>query len=153
MRRIWLALLLVLLLTACGAGAVSEEAPGYDQEAYQEITIIAGDDAVNGVLFDNETAQGLAERLPLSVPLWKPAYFAKAFHLEMEHALYDSKVYTREYLQGGLAYWPNGPAAAIFHGADPEQTAVPVIVIGKLGGDVSVFEDYEGEITLSVRED
>ena len=67
--KILISLLLISLLTACSTESVSEEAPGYDQEVYQEITITAGDSAVNGVLFDNETARDLADCLPLTVPL------------------------------------------------------------------------------------
>lgn len=149
LREKILAILLILTLTACDAASVSEDAPGYHQETYLEIKVTAGDTEVQGVLFDNETARNLADCLPLTTSLWVPADFAKAFYLEQEDALYDSRVYTREYLQGGLAYWPNGPAVAIFHGADPEQTAVPVIIIGKLDDNVSVFADYEGDITIS----
>ena len=150
--KILISLLLISLLTACSTESVSEEAPGYDQEVYQEITITAGDSAVNGVLFDNETARDLADCLPLTVPLWVPADFAKAFTLDRESPLYDSGIYTREYQVGGLAYWPNGTAVAIFHG-DRDETAVPVIIIGKLEDDVSIFADYKGEITLTTREE
>ena len=152
MRRTWLVPLLILVLTACGTGAVSEDAPGYDQKTYQEITITAGDTAVHGVLFDNKTAHELAEQLPLTVPLWVPANFAKAFYLEDEKALHDSGVYTREYQVGGLAYWPAGNAVAIFHG-EREETAVPVIIIGALEGEVSIFADYEGDVIVSAREE
>ena len=152
MRRTWLVPLLILALTACGAETVSEDAPGYDQETYQEITIAAGDTAVQGVLFDNETARDLAEQLPLTVPLWVPADFAKAFNLDDENTLHDSGVYTREYQVGGLAYWPTGNAVAIFHG-DREETAVPVIIIGALEGDVSIFADYKGDVIVSAREE
>ena len=128
------------------------EAPmgGYGQEKLVSIKITAGDTAVYGMLFDNQTSQDFAGLLPLTVPLWTPAVFAKAFDLDTQ--LYDPAERTWEYQTGGLAYWPEGPSIAIFHGEDRERTAVPVILIGKLESNVDVFADYIGEITIEIME-
>lgn len=65
MKQILLTPLLILTLAACGANAGPEKTPGYDQETYQEITITAGDSVIDGVLFNNDTACGLAaQRIP-----------------------------------------------------------------------------------------
>ena len=98
------------------------------------------------MLFDNNTAQDFFDQLPLTVPLWIPAGFAKAFDLDTE--IYAPEELTREYQVGGLAYWPAGPSVAIFHGTEPERTAVPVVIMGKLEGDAVFFADYSGEITI-----
>ena len=108
--------------------------------------ITAGDTVLTGVLFDNDTAREFAERLPLTVPLWEPADFAKAFRLDAP--LYDPPKFTWDYAVGGLAYWHAGPAVAIFHGADRDRTVVPIVPIGLISEDVGLFADYLDEVTM-----
>ena len=124
------------------------EGDSYDQAVLTDIKITAGSESAYGVLFDNKTACDLAELLPLRVSLWIPANFAKAFDLSDETPLFDSGERTRQYQAGGLAYWPAGNAVAIFHGTEPEQTAVPVIIIGRLDEGAELFADYSDSITI-----
>ena len=109
------------------------------------ITITAGDVALEGVLFDTPTAQAFAKMLPLTVNLWHPADFARAFNLET--AIPDIEPRTREYELGGLAYWYEGPSVAIFYKHERPQTVVPVVTIGKITSDVSLFQEYGEDIT------
>lgn len=114
------------------------------------ITVTAGDKQLDGVLFDNETAKLFAEKFPLTVNLWNPAPgFAKAFDLET--AIPDIEEHTRNYELGGLAYWYPGPSVAIFHSSHLEQTIVPVVTIGRINDDVSLFAEYEGSVTIEVK--
>lgn len=64
-------------------GAVVHDPPP-DEPVLTKIIITTEEGILEGVLFDNDTARGLAEMLPLTVSLWHPAPgFAKAFdHLE-----------------------------------------------------------------------
>ena len=145
----FLFLFLLLSLVGCSreqAESTPVETGGYKQDVLYNIKITAGDAVLYGAIFDNETAQDFSELLPLTVSLWRPADFAKAFYLDTELIVPEER--TWEYLQGGLAYWPEGPAVAIFHGADRERTVVPVVIMGKLDGNVDVFVDYMGEITI-----
>lgn len=149
----FLLLFLILSFVGCGDSVGGDsnlwkESPmgGYEQEKLIDIKITAGDTVVYGMLFDNDTAQNFSDLLPLTVPLWTPANFAKAFYLDTQ--LHDPAERTWEYQTGGLAYWPEGPAIAIFHGENRDRTAVPVILLGKLEGNVDVFAEYMGEITI-----
>lgn len=110
------------------------------------ITITAGDTVLEGVLFDNPTARTFAEMLPLTADLWHPADFARAFNLGT--AIPDMEPRSREYELGGLAYWFEGPSVAIFYDDGPPQTVVPVVTIGKITSDVSLFREYGGSITI-----
>ena len=117
----------------------------------ENITITAGDTVLDGILFDNETARALAERLPLTVSLWDPAEnFAKAF--DLDDPLPDAAEHTRSYELGGLAYWDDGPSVAIFYNDDLLETIVPVTTIGKITSSVEVFEDYGGAIKIEKAE-
>lgn len=115
-----------------------------------EITVTADDKKLDGVLFDNETARLFAEKLPLTVDLWNPAPgFAKAF--DLEEAIPDIEEHTRNYELGGLAYWYPGPSVAVFHSDHLAQTIVPVVTIGKINDDVSLFAEYEGSISIEIK--
>ena len=153
MRPIYFIALAALFLVGCGAAAGGGE-PGHpmstpEQESILEnITITAGDTVLDGVLFDNETARALAERLPLTVSLWDPAEnFAKAF--DLDDPLPDAAAHTRSYESGGLAYWDDGPSVAIFYNDDFPETIVPVTIIGKITSSVEVLEDYGGAAVRS----
>lgn len=101
------------------------------------------------MLYDNETARLFAEKLPLTVELWNPApSFAKAF--DLDEAIPDVDQHTRLFELGGLAYWYPGPSVAIFHSNHLEQTIVPVVTIGRITDDVSIFADYEGSISIAL---
>lgn len=162
---IFLIAIILLSLISCGkTGDVLTSDNGYENseetqsnqeniepDILTEITITAGDRKLGGVLFDNETAKLFAEMLPLTVDLWNPAPgFAKAF--DLSEPIPDIEEHTRNYELGGLAYWYPGPSVAIFHSDHLEQTIVPVVTIGKVNDDVSMFAEYEGSITIEVIE-
>lgn len=53
-----------------------------EQTVMCSIRVTAGDMVIDGVLYDNPTARGFAEMLPLTADLWHPAAnFARAFNL------------------------------------------------------------------------
>lgn len=117
-----------------------------------EITVTAGETVLEGVLFDNETAQAVSAMLPLTVDLWHPAPgFARAFDLPEQ--IPDTAERTRNYERGGLAYWYEGPSVAIFYSDHLEQTIVEVVTIGRITSDISVFEEYGGSITITEKEE
>lgn len=161
---IFLIAIILLSLISCGkTGDVSTSDNGYknseetqnnqdnvEPDILTEITITAGDKKLNGVLFDNETAKLFAEKIPLTVDLWNPAPgFAKAF--DLGESIPDIEEHTRNYELGGLAYWYPGPSVAIFHSDHLEQPIVPVVTIGKINDDVSMFAEYEGSVSIELK--
>mgnify|MGYP002072674953 FL=1 len=151
-------LLLLLSFAACGGQAEEEvemsamNTPPPEEPVLMEITVTAGETVLEGVLFDNETAQAVSAMLPLTVDLWHPAPgFARAFDLPEQ--IPDTAERTRNYERDGLAYWYEGPSVAIFYSDHLEQTIVEVVTIGRITSDISVFEEYGGSITITEKEE
>ncbi len=123
-----------------------------EQTVMCSIRVTAGDAVLKGVLYDNPTAHGFAEMLPLTVGLWQPAQnFARSFDLSERIAQKGIPGY--EYELGSLAYWDEGPSIALIYKASREKTVVPVVPIGKITSDVSIFEEYGEDITIEIEED
>lgn len=57
-----------------------------------------------------------------------------------------------EYELGSLAYWYEGPSIALIYKASRDQTVVPVVPIGKITSDVSVFEEYGDAVLIELEE-
>ena len=162
MKRIAAALLCVMLTCAvagCGSGYEWEDAPEdelreVDMDSLEElyhIRITAGDTVLSGILYDTQTSRDFADMLPLTVELWHPAPdFARAFDLPEHIPRYAKSGY--EYELGSLAYWYEGPSIALIYKASRDQTVVPVVPIGKITSDVSVFEEYGDAITIELDE-
>lgn len=128
--------------------------PGLDEEqsVMCSIQVTAGDTVLEGVLYDNPTARGFAGMLPLTADLWHPAPdFARAFDLPEQIAQKGSPGY--EYELGSLAYWDAGPSIALIYKASREETVVPVVLIGKITSDLSVFGEYGDAVTITIVED
>ena len=157
---------LVMALSMFGAAGCA--APGYadtaslpegfepklsvEQTAMWSIRITAGDTVLNGIVYDNPTAREFSEMLPLTVELWHPATnFARAFDLPEQIAQKGMPGY--EYELGSLAYWDVGPSIALIYKASREQTVVPVVPVGKITSDVSLFEEYGEDITIEIADD
>ena len=116
---------------------------------YAEITITAGDMTLNAVLFDNKTARAVADMLPLTVSTWHPAHgFARAFNLPQSFSYFDEEPPQMSYELGSLAYWEPGPSIAMIYKASRTQTVVPVVPIGKITSNLSVLENYGGNIIV-----
>ena len=110
------------------------------------IKILAGEEEVEGVLFGNPVSREFSGLLPIEVPLYQPANFAKAFNLS--EPMTDPGSRTRLFEKGGLAYWPEGPAVAVFFSDHVDRTVVPVYTLGKLLERAELFEEYEGTIRI-----
>lgn len=166
-KRLFLSgLLLLILAFASFSGNMdtpSEESAAFSSEDVWEpglqeepivmcrIRITAGDAQLAGVLYDNPTARELAGMLPLTAELWHPAPgFARAFALPERIEAYGTLGY--EYELGSLAYWSGGPSIAIIYKASREQTVVPVIPVGRITSDVSIFEGYGETVTVEIEE-
>lgn len=125
---------------------------GEEQSVMCSIRVTAGDTVLDGILYDNPTARGFAEMLPLTTDLWHPApNFARAFDLPEPIAQKGSPGYAYEL--GSLAYWDAGPSIALIYKASREETVVPVVPVGKITSDLSVFEEYGEAVTISIVED
>lgn len=117
---------------------------------YMEITITAGNNTLNAILFDNKTARAVADMLPLTISTWHPAPdFARAFDLPQSFSYFDDEPPQMSYELGSLAYWQPGPSIAMIYQASRTQTVVPVVPIGKITSNLSVLENYSGTITIA----
>lgn len=151
----------ILAFGIIGCSAVSMQtgsAQNFNPELDEEqtvmcaIRIIAEDEVLEGVLYDNPTARGFVEMLPLTVELWHPAPdFARAFDLTEQIAEKGTPGY--QYELGSLAYWDEGPSIALIYKASREETVVPVVPIGKITSDVSFFEKYGESVTVEIAEE
>lgn len=162
MKRITAILLCVMLIwAAAGCGNEYEwedesedELEEVDMDSLEElyqIRITAGDTVLSGVLYDNQTSRAFADMLPLTVDLWHPAPdFARAFDLRERIPRYEKAGY--EYELGSLAYWYEGPSIAVIYKDSRDETVVPVVPIGKITSDVSIFEEYGDTITIELEE-
>ena len=107
---------------------------------------------LDGVLYDNPTAQGFAEMLPITTETWHAAPgFARAFDLTEQIEQKGTPGYGYE--PGSLAYWDEGPSIAMIYEASRRETVVPVVPIGKMTSDASMLEEYEDIITIELVED
>lgn len=123
-----------------------------EQEVMCAIRIRLGDAVLDGVLYDNPTAQGFAEMLPVTTETWHAAPgFARAFDLPAQIAEKGEPGYGYE--PGSLAYWDEGPSIAMIYEASRRETVVPVVPIGKMTSDASMLEEYEDIITIELVED
>lgn len=160
MKRIAAVLLCVMIIwstAGCGSeyeweGEYEDELEEVDMDSLEElyhIRITAGNTVLSGVLYDTPTSRDFADMLPLTVELWHPAPdFARAFDLPERIPRYAKAGY--EYELGSLAYWYEGPSIALIYKASRDQTVVPVVPIGKITSDVSVFEEYGDDITIEL---
>lgn len=156
---VWLCVMLMWTLSGCGSGyeweyETEEGLEAVDLDSVEErypIRITVGDTVLSGVLYDTPTAADFAKMLPLTAELWHPAPgFARAFYLPEHIPRYAKAGY--EYEPGSLAYWYEGPAIALVYHAGRDQTVVPVVPIGKITSDVSVFAKYGETITIELEE-
>ena len=109
----------------------SSPEPGGEQTVMCSIRVTAGDTVLDGVLYDNPTAEGFAEMLPLTVDMWDAAPdFARAFDLSERIAQKGTP--GRQYELGSLAYWDEGPSIALIYKESRKETIVPVVPIGKI---------------------
>lgn len=153
--------LLTFGLTGCSASGhtdMSSAEPDFvpklseEQDVMCSIRITAGDAVLEGVLYDNPTARGFAEMLPLTGDMWDAAPgFARGFDLPEQIAEKGTPGY--EYELGSLAYWDDGPSIALIYKASRRETVVSVVPIGKITSDVSVLEEYGKNITVELAED
>ena len=128
-----------LVLTGCGSELAQTEMEDremkYEKPGEQiPIRIIAGDTVVDAVLLENGTAQTFAKMLPLTVDLWTPIHYAQAF--DLPERIPDRDERTRVYERGAIGYWYEGPSIALLYGEDEEQTAVPIVKIGKMTSNI-----------------
>jgi len=107
------------------------------------ITITAGDVSLDAELNDTDTAQRIADILPIegTANVWgEEIYFDIPLKLELAaDARAEMKV-------GALAYWPTGSAFCIFFGPTPVSTGEqpmaysPVNAFGKITGDCDALK-------------
>ena len=119
----------------------------------QPITIRVGDLTLSAALNESETAQAIAEALPISATgnVWgDEIYFGIPVSAEeAPDARADVEV-------GTLAYWPPGDAFCIFYGPTPASTgtapraASPVNIVGYVIDDVTQLRGQRSGVRLEI---
>ncbi len=109
----------------------------------------------SGRLYENETAGGIAEMLPLSIRMsrWGDEYYG-SINADFPKAMDATDLMKL----GELAYWPDGSAFCIFFGSTPisrgnePRMASAGNPFGILEGDFSGLRDLPGAVTVTVEE-
>lgn len=116
------------------------------------VVIAAGDVKVEAELNDTECAKSIAEALPIRAEAntWgEEIYFSIDVDCAPEemHGAVDL---------GDLGYWPPGSAFCMFFGLTPMSTAdeirpaSPVIVIGKMSGDLEALKAVKSGAPVTI---
>jgi hypothetical protein len=118
------------------------------------IRITAGEVEARAELNDSDTAQSIAEALPIeaSANTWGDEIY---FSIPVSAGEEDPKEVVE---LGDLAYWPPGSAFCIFFGRTPAsqgdeiRPASAVNVIGRVEGDATMFKAVRSGETVRIEE-
>lgn len=120
----------------------------------QKIVIRAGDIAVGGQLNDSETAEAIADILPVRA---KAQRWGGEIYFDIDLACQLEKNARQVMHEGELGYWPRGTSLCIFFGPTPAsrgeheiRAASPVNVVGKVEGDLSDLWDVPDGAEVTV---
>lgn len=120
----------------------------------QKILIRAGDVVVEGELNDTETAEAIADILPIRAKVQR---WGGEIYFDIDLACHLEKGARQVMQEGELGYWPTGTALCIFFGPTPAsrgeheiRAASPVNVVGKVKGDLSDLWDVSDGAEVSV---
>ena len=120
----------------------------------QKIVIRAGDVAVGGQLNDSETAEAIADILPVRA---KAQRWGGEIYFDIDLACQLEKNARQVMHEWELGYWPRGTSLCIFFGPTPAsrgeheiRAASPVNVVGKVEGDLSDLWDVPDGAEVTV---
>ena len=120
----------------------------------QKIVIKAGDVVVEGELNDSETAETIADILPIRA---RAQRWGGEVYFDIDLACQLEKGARQVMQEGELGYWPTGTSLCIFFGPTPVsrgeheiRAASPLNIVGRVNGDLSDLCDVpEGaEVTV-----
>lgn len=121
----------------------------------KKILIKFGELETEAILNESPVAQAIWEDLPMEsiVNLW-----GKEIYFETQVTSPLSSEATAEVKLGDIGYWPMGRAVCIFFGPTPLShaqeivPAAPVVIIGKMAGDIECLNQIEeNEIVVITR--
>ncbi len=118
------------------------------------IRIVAGDVEIAAELNDTSCAQMIAGVLPIkaSAGTWGEEIY---FSIDLDCPADTGEMQPTVEL-GDLGYWPPGSAFCMFFGMTPMSTeaeirpASPVIVIGRMAGDLEALKSVSSGATVSI---
>jgi hypothetical protein len=116
------------------------------------IRITAGDVSVEAELNDTDCARMIAEALPIEAEAstWGEEIY---FSVDVDCPGEDMKAAVEI---GDLGYWPPGSAFCMFFGMTPMSTAdeirpaSPVIVVGRMEGDLEALKSVRAGTPVSI---
>jgi hypothetical protein len=116
------------------------------------IRITAGDVEVTGELNDSDCSQAIAEALPIEA---EASTWGEEIYFSVEVDCPGEEMQAAVEL-GDLGYWPPGSAFCMFFGMTPMSTAdeirpaSPVMVIGKMEGDLDALKAVPAGASVTV---
>lgn len=120
----------------------------------ESITVIVDGETISGQLNGTETAEAIAEVLPLEDT---PHFWGEEIYFAVPVDIAENERPKEELEVGDLAYWPDGNSFCIFYGPTPSsegsepRPASPVTVIGELTGNVSSLRELDPLSAQEVR--
>lgn len=120
----------------------------------QKIAIRAGNVVVEGELNDTESAEAIADILPIRAKVQR---WGGEIYFDIDLACHLEKDARHVMQEGELGYWPTGTALCIFFGPTPAsrgeheiRAASAVNVVGRVKGDLSELWDVPDGAEVSV---
>ena len=117
-----------------------------------QITITAGDVQVQGELDDSDCSRAIAEALPIKAEAstWGEEIY---FSIDVDCPAEEMNAAVE---LGDLGYWPPGSAFCMFFGMTPMSTAdeirpaSPVIVVGRMEGDLEALKTVRAGAPVTI---
>ena len=125
--------------------AVSEDSDTPEQPVEQRrMRITVGDTVLYAELADNETADAIAERLPLTLNMMD--LYGREMCYRFEEELPATDVQTRNFELGEIIYWPPRHSFVIMYHQDGEVFSMQHV--GQIESGVEIF-DTTGDVTVT----
>lgn len=112
------------------------------------LVITVGDKTINGVLYDNATAQEFKKLLPLTVSMAE--YGGREFYGSIEERISTQAEGQLFFADGDITYCPQNNSVAIFFAqTERPNLTMRVIPVGKVTSDLSIFQETEKHADIS----
>lgn len=166
-RKNTIALLLAIVITvtfsACSNSSASAQTSSIDENSVQDsqsvqgsaeeinemttnITMTFGDTVVTATLDDSETTKAFLKQLPMTYEMNR--YADREYYVAI-NALPENGEVIDDYEDGDVTFYTAGSLAIYFAGQETSNQS-GLIRMGKITSDLSVFNSFPDEVTVSI---